>query len=607
MKRSLVDSSALASSSLCCYCFEEASLKEQEHALIPTNNGSRGTPYITKEEKDYFCDSECQSLYYNQYVNDSVFEKTRIRVHITLLTRTHIKKLLYLHVLTIGISDVAHIIMFYMCHEEMIHITKGGGTTKHLISYNNTTHRDFTIFRNHYGIFVSGRCGQLRYLLNGQLSLNLSISEPFKLFKPLEYWDSQFLEQHSFHLSADKGLFVCGENNKYQLGMENVCLLETKLTTIGDKSPFKYVNPKCGSNHTMWLIDGKIYGVGDNSRGQLGVSSITIIQNPTLITHNYYDEPIGYVTQLECCLDYTIIRTQDGKVYGTGSNGFGQLGLGDCLNRRRFTQITSLVCSTNVVRVTDVKCVHNRTFFTLYHTNLKCYYVTACGSNNYGCLGILRSELIINEPVRLPSPYGTNEPFFESCDKPIIINSHNHSTVIVSTKRFDSYYPSQRKYQLLLACGKNNSYQLGLDDNQHRNILWLVPVGYGGKPLHETPRNYVKHVELGENQMIILFQNGYIKGCGANDKGQLGCDKERTMLTRLEVLDVVHQKTGCSLSVRSVTSSFDSTIIQTTNHLTFATGYNKQGQLGLGDYENRYSFTLVQFPNRYPQLGEDVS
>jgi alpha-tubulin suppressor-like RCC1 family protein len=458
----------------------------------------------------------------------------------------------------------------------------------------STPSKEYTIFRNQYGVYVSGQCPHLNHLLNGELGIPLRITEPFKLFKPLEYYNEQFLERHSFHMSADNGLFVGGMNDKYQLGLGDEWV--TKL--VRSATLFKHSIPYCGSNHTFWLINGKLYGVGDNSKGQIGVStSQQLVKTPTLITHDCDNEPFGYVTSVTCSLDSTIICTRDGKCYSTGHNSFGQLGLGDCLNRRRFTLIKVLKGK----EVTGVVCMHMRTFFTIvcHQPNDQYHYIVACGYNSNGCLGVFQdkssSRLIVSIPSVMlvrdgPDPDKLYPPMsLLSTTKPEIRNSHNHFTAIVAT-----HHHRQRPYQMLYTCGNNKHGQLGNESNSmtSHHLLQPIDTGFAGVPFS---RDQIVDVALGTNHMIIIYVNGFLKGCGSNDKGQLGDTDNMTMLKKLTNL-----KLGSTwMRAKSVSSSFDSTIVQTLRHSTYVTGCNENGQLGLGDRLNRASFTLVQFPGSF--------
>lgn len=82
-----------------------------------------------------------------------------------------------------------------------------------------------------------------------------------------------------------------------------------------------------GRNHSCFLTDmGDAYSCGANSKGQLGIGFMTDKEFRTIIIRlrdNF--EPI---TQVECGTYHTCFLTKSGKVFSTGLNDEGQLGLG---------------------------------------------------------------------------------------------------------------------------------------------------------------------------------------------------------------------------------------------------------------------------------------
>ena len=76
--------------------------------------------------------------------------------------------------------------------------------------------------------------------------------------------------------------------------------------------------------------------------------------------------------------DNSLILKNDGTLWGTGDNQYGQLGLGDTTNRNTFTQIT-----TNTDNVKSVYCGGSHAFILKNDGTL-----WGCGRNDYGQLGL---------------------------------------------------------------------------------------------------------------------------------------------------------------------------------------------------------------------------
>lgn len=93
-----------------------------------------------------------------------------------------------------------------------------------------------------------------------------------------------------------------------------------------------------GANHYRYVDDGKVYSMGRNTHFQLG-NSKTTSQQPHVIQalENFK------IKSIACGSNFTMVLSSDGKVYGFGQNSNGQLGFRD-LNK--YAQLTSsqLLC-----------------------------------------------------------------------------------------------------------------------------------------------------------------------------------------------------------------------------------------------------------------------
>ena len=105
--------------------------------------------------------------------------------------------------------------------------------------------------------------------------------------------------------------------------------LNLTIELTKDSTSIYIVSIKCGGTHTMFLTNnGKVYGCGNNTNGELGLGNMEIGPlTPTLVDTS----PINTlkISAIACGVNHTIFLTNDGKVYGCGINDLGQLGLGD--------------------------------------------------------------------------------------------------------------------------------------------------------------------------------------------------------------------------------------------------------------------------------------
>ena len=97
------------------------------------------------------------------------------------------------------------------------------------------------------------------------------------------------------------------------------------------------------AEHSLILKnDGTLWGCGRNDYGHLGLGDTTNRTTFTQVTTNADD-----IKSVYCGGSHTFILENDGTLWGTGWNDYGQLGLGNTTNRTTFTQITT---NTNNVK-----------------------------------------------------------------------------------------------------------------------------------------------------------------------------------------------------------------------------------------------------------------
>lgn len=87
-----------------------------------------------------------------------------------------------------------------------------------------------------------------------------------------------------------------------------------------------------GSYHTIILKnDGTLWATGSNSYGQFGNGTSTNQNTPAQIMSNVEAAAAGYA--------HTMVLKTDGTLWAAGGNGRGQLGDGTVVERYSFVQI----------------------------------------------------------------------------------------------------------------------------------------------------------------------------------------------------------------------------------------------------------------------------
>ncbi|AYV82931.1 MAG: putative X-linked retinitis pigmentosa GTPase regulator-like [Hyperionvirus sp.] len=230
----------------------------------------------------------------------------------------------------------------------------------------------------------------------------------------------------------------------------------------------------CGSYHTLILLtDGRLLAHGDNRDGQLGLEEYFFVRN-------IFKEIIGLpnaVSKVVCGKNYTIIMLIDGTLMSTGSNTYGQLGLGKNDMTITFREIKGI--PKNIAKIT---CGKYHTFILLLDGRLM-----SCGSNKYGQLAL--------------SDYKNRNTFTEIIVRKNIVDvtcGSNHTFILLTNGE-------------LMSCGYNFYGQLGLRNNENINIFTKV-IG--------VDKNIVE-VVCGFDHTIIRLMNGRILGCGFNTCGKI--------------------------------------------------------------------------------------
>jgi alpha-tubulin suppressor-like RCC1 family protein len=143
---------------------------------------------------------------------------------------------------------------------------------------------------------------------------------------------------HSLALSSDRKVYTAGYNVFGQLGLDDNNHRNTfkEVSSLNGKSITALF---AGSFHSLALSnDGKIYATGWNKNGQLGLGDGA--------DRNTFTEVAGQngktIIAISAGSFHSLALSNDGKIYATGWNKNGQLGLGDTTNRNTFTKVTVL-------------------------------------------------------------------------------------------------------------------------------------------------------------------------------------------------------------------------------------------------------------------------
>ena len=140
------------------------------------------------------------------------------------------------------------------------------------------------------------------------------------------------------------------------------------------------------------------------------------------------------------------------------------------------------------------------------------------------------------------------------------------------------------------AFGLNDEGQLGLGDTTNRLSLTELTVApadaTANKPII---RGQVKNIAAGDRHTFIQTNDGKLFVFGRNDEGQLGLgdNNDRNKPTELTVATATASKPILRGQVKNIHLNLNHSFIETNDGKLFVFGDNISGELGLGDLNNR--------------------
>jgi alpha-tubulin suppressor-like RCC1 family protein len=349
--------------------------------------------------------------------------------------------------------------------------------------------------------------------------------------------------EHSLALSNDGKVYATGYNYFGQLGLGNNTNINT-FTEIPSLSGKTITALSAGGEHSLALSnDGKVYATGQNSSGELGLGDNNYRNTFTEVT----DLSDKNITALFAGNHYSLALSNDGKVYATGHNNYGQLGLNDTANRNTFTKV-GLLNDKNITALSAGN-IHSLALSDDGE-------VYAAGYNYYGQLGLGNND---NKNVftEVTSLNGKTIAALSAC--------HAHSLALSDDGK-------------VYTAGNNQYGQLGLDDTTDRNAFTEVT---------DLSDKNITALFAGYFHSLALSNDGKVYAAGWNNNGQLGLGDNDGRNTFTEVTDLSDK------NITSISAGYYHSLVLSSDRKIYATGDNDNSQLGLGDNTDRKVFTEV--------------
>lgn len=181
-------------------------------------------------------------------------------------------------------------------------------------------------------------------------------------------------------LLVTKSKTVLHKSYNYNEMFGNAIMSQTILDSTGINVLTNVLKAEAGTTHSIFLLNNnKAYSCGNNFYGQLGTNDAIKYFKPTLV----YGNNNSNIIDISCGSYHNLFLKNDGTVFSCGKNDYGQLGVGDNIDKIILTQVVSTTGSGNLSGINSIKCGDNHSVFLNLNGN-----VYSCGLNSSGQLGI---------------------------------------------------------------------------------------------------------------------------------------------------------------------------------------------------------------------------
>ena len=139
--------------------------------------------------------------------------------------------------------------------------------------------------------------------------------------------------KHSLALDKDGNVYAWGYNSSGELGIGSTSSKDTPQQIEEDDNGDDFtdiVAIAAGYSHSLALkSDGTVWAWGDNSKGQLGIGSITDQDSPVQVKSGDQDDDATYLTNIVAIAAgyyFNLALDAEGNIWAWGSNSNGELG-----------------------------------------------------------------------------------------------------------------------------------------------------------------------------------------------------------------------------------------------------------------------------------------
>ena len=349
--------------------------------------------------------------------------------------------------------------------------------------------------------------------------------------------------EHNIIITKKGKVFSFGHNQCFQCGYPNIKGQESLKDPINiskNNKDIRAISASCGNEHSLILSNEHIvYSFGSSEDGILGVNLYSNFNNET--KNNYSDkkklnsyklnkidfgEYTNKIIEISSGTVHNLALTYDGKIFSWGSSQGGQLGLSlqelesyPGFKNNYFIQspIPVPISKSTDINIVKISCGEAH---SLALTNEGKVYSWGFGSNGQLGLGFCEDSFEPGEGLKNSMRYKPEK--IESLEEEKICD-------IKCGKTFSIFVNNKGE---LFACGVNDLYQLGIQDNPPKEHLFDKDEDTCYDFVNPTKVDYflkmkVKNIACGEGHCLavindILSNTETIWSWGNNKFGQLG-------------------------------------------------------------------------------------
>ena len=304
-------------------------------------------------------------------------------------------------------------------------------------------------------------------------------------------------------LKTDGSVWASGDNGHGECGVGTTTNLYTwtkcydPVVYGGDKAVQVYIEGDDVAYSMIVTENGKLWVAGYNGYGQLGVGDVVQRNSFVNVSPSIFDSAVKKIA-LGGYTDAhyggtTLVLTTNGRVYSTGFNDYGQCSSNNTTQKNSFSEIV-YDSSHNVAtdKVVDILSVHRSSYILTESGKLY-----SCGLNNYGQLGLghftaqSRMKYVTNNVKNIYCSIGSD--------------ATDYPTIFITKTTGE-----------LMSCGYNGHGECGVGTTVNPNTFVVVPFSLSHKIVDICCGGY-----SADCTTYLLLDDGTVYGCGYNGYGQI--------------------------------------------------------------------------------------